>query len=147
MSHSLQAVREAAIDGRLHNIFIRREQLEALQRKLLEQADAIENAIRSDSGYAASEVAVEYLLTLKSLKEYHQSLNAERALKDEYAIARGEDDANRTVPIGIVYIVPTSYTPFYSIITAVAGAITAGNCVVIEVLAFQILNRYSLTDS
>jgi hypothetical protein len=32
-------------------------------------------AIRADTDYAAPEAAVEYLLTLNALKEYHQSLN------------------------------------------------------------------------
>lgn len=132
MSHSLRAVREAVIDGRMHNVFTRRNELEALQRTLINQAEAIEAAIRGDTGYAASEVAVEYLLTLRTLKEYHQSLDIESALRDEYAIARGENAENKRDPVGIVYIVPTEYTPFYSILTAVAGAITAGNCVVIE---------------
>ena len=76
---------------------------------------------------------MEYLLTLNTLKEYHQTLNVDRALQDEYAIARGEDATSRRDPVGIVYIVPTSYTVFYSVLVAVAGALTAGNCIVIEV--------------
>ncbi|RMJ27119.1 Aldehyde dehydrogenase family [Aspergillus sp. HF37] len=109
---SLKAVREAAIDGRMHNIITRRTQLEALQRTLLDQADAIETAICHDTGHAASEVAVEYLVTLRALKECHQSLDVKRALQDEYAIARGEDAASRWDPVGIVYIVPSDYTIF-----------------------------------
>ena len=71
--------------------------------------------------------------TYSTLKEYHNTLNIDRALQDEYAIARGEDAASRRDPVGIVYIVPTSYTIFYSVLVAVAGALTAGNCIVIEV--------------
>jgi acyl-CoA reductase-like NAD-dependent aldehyde dehydrogenase len=133
MAASLQAVREAALDGRMHNILTRRAQLEALQKALLDKADTIKGAIRADTDYAAPEAAVEYLLTLNALKEYHQSLNIDRAHQDEYAIARGEDAASRREPVGIVYIIPTSYTIFYSVLVAVAGALTAGNCVVIEV--------------
>ncbi|KAJ5978941.1 hypothetical protein N7501_002283 [Penicillium viridicatum] len=132
MAASLRAIREAALDGRMHNIFTRRTQLESLQKKLLDEADAIQDAIRADTGYAAPEAAVEYLLTLNTLKEYHQTLNIDRALQDEYAIARGEDATSRRDPVGIVYIVPTSYTVFYSVLVAVAGALTAGNCIVIE---------------
>ncbi|KAF3017262.1 hypothetical protein E8E15_003427 [Penicillium rubens] len=132
MAASLQAVREAALDGRMHNILTRRAQLEALQKALLDKADTIKGAIRADTDYAAPEAAVEYLLTLNALKEYHQSLNIDRAHQDEYAIARGEDAASRREPVGIVYIIPTSYTIFYSVLVAVAGALTAGNCVVIE---------------
>ncbi|KOS41285.1 hypothetical protein ACN38_g7828 [Penicillium nordicum] len=132
MAASLQAVREAALDGRMHNILTRRTQLEALQQALLDKADTIQGAIRADTDCAAPEAAVEYLLTLNTLKEYHQSLNIDGAHQDEYAIARGEDAASRREPVGIVYIVPTSYTVFYSVLVAVAGALTAGNCTVIE---------------
>lgn len=133
MAASLQAVREAALDGRMHNILTRRTQLEALQQALLDKADTIQGAIRAGTDCAAPEAAVEYLLTLNTLKEYHQSLNIDGAHQDEYAIARGEDAASRREPVGIVYIVPTSYTVFYSVLVAVAGALTAGNCTVIEV--------------
>ena len=133
MAASLQAVREAALDGRMHNVVTRRTQLEALQQTLLDNTDTIQDAICADTGYVAPEAAAEYLLTLNTLKEYHQSLDIDRALQDEYAIARGEDAASRRDPVGIVYIVPTSYTVFYSVLVAVAGALTAGNCIVIEV--------------
>ncbi|EKV04280.1 PutA family dehydrogenase, putative [Penicillium digitatum] len=132
MAASLQAVREAALDGRMHNVVTRRTQLEALQQTLLDNTDTIQDAICADTGYVAPEAAAEYLLTLNTLKEYHQSLDIDRALQDEYAIARGEDAASRRDPVGIVYIVPTSYTVFYSVLVAVAGALTAGNCIVIE---------------
>ncbi|KAJ5598862.1 hypothetical protein N7537_008946 [Penicillium hordei] len=116
----------------MHNIFTRRTQLEALQQTLLDKADAIQDAILASTSYVASEAAVEYILTLDALKEYHQALDIDRALQDEYAIARGEDAAGQRDPVGIVYIVPTSYTVFYSVLVAVAGAITAGDCIVIE---------------
>lgn len=53
MAASLQAVREAALDGRMHNILTRRAQLEALQKALLDKADTIKGAIRADTDYAA----------------------------------------------------------------------------------------------
>jgi acyl-CoA reductase-like NAD-dependent aldehyde dehydrogenase len=133
MAQSLHAVREAAIDGRMHNIFIRRTQLERLQQTLINEANVIQDAIRQDTGFTASEATVEYLLTLRTLKEYHQSLDPARALRDEYAIARGEDAPDQREPVGIIYIVPSKHTFFYSTVTAVAGALAAGDCVVIEV--------------
>ncbi|KAJ5211097.1 PutA family dehydrogenase [Penicillium cf. griseofulvum] len=132
MAASLQAVREAALDGRMHNIITRRAQLEALQQTLLDKVDAIQDAICTDTGYVANEAAAEYLLTLNTLKEYHQSLDIDRASLDEYAITRGEDAVSRRDNLGIVYIVPTRYTVFYSVLVAVAGGLTAGNCIVIE---------------
>ena len=133
MAASLQAVREAALDGRMHNTITRRDQLEDLQQTLLDEGDAIRDAICADTGYTTNEAAAEYLLTLNTLEEYHQSLDVDHALRDEYAIARGEDFVSRRDPVGVVYIVPTDYTVFYSVLVAVAGALAAGNCIVIEV--------------
>ncbi|KAM3067942.1 hypothetical protein ACMFMG_011422 [Clarireedia jacksonii] len=108
MSQALRAVREAAVDGRLHNIIYRQTQLEKLQKALLDSADYIESAIKSDSGHNHAEVTVEYILTLENLKDYYDGLDAEDALYKEYAIARGEDAPH------------------------INAAIAAGNCVVIE---------------
>lgn len=133
MAQTLQAVREAAIDGRMHNVICRQLQLESLQRTLFGHANAIEQAISKDSGHSANEAFIEYLLAMNNLNAHYQSLDFKAALKDEYAALRNEDREERHEPFGIVYIVPTSYTLFYSVIVAVSAAIAAGNCVVIEV--------------
>lgn len=133
MAQSLQAVREAAIDGRIHNVIYRQLQLESLQKTLFEHADAIKQAISKDSCHGDNETAIEYLLAMKNLTAHYQSLDFKSTLKDEYAILKGEDREGRQEPFGIVYIVPTNYTLFYSVIVAVSAAIAAGNCVVIEV--------------
>lgn len=135
MSQTLQSIREAAIDGRAKNIIWRQIQLENLQRTLIDNADTIQAAIQQDSAYTSTEAAIEYCLALKCLNENYESLDVEQALKDEYAIARGQDAEDFRDPVGIVYIVPTTHNFFYSIVSAVGAAITAGNCVVIE---FQI---------
>jgi acyl-CoA reductase-like NAD-dependent aldehyde dehydrogenase len=133
MSRNLQAVREAAIDGRMHNVICRQLQLESLQKTLFEHSGAIEKAISEDSGHSANEASIEYLLAMNNLNAHYQSLDFKATLKDEYAVLRKEDREERHEPFGIVYIVPTSYTLFYSVIAAVSAAIAAGNCVVIEV--------------
>ncbi|CRG83449.1 Isoleucine--tRNA ligase [Talaromyces islandicus] len=132
MAQSLQAVREAAIDGRMHNVIYRQLQLESLQKTLFEHANAIQKAISKDSGHSANETAIEYLLAMDNLNNHYQSLDYKSTLNDEYAILKGEDRDGRQEPFGIVYIVPTNYTLFYSVIVAVSAAIAAGNCVVIE---------------
>lgn len=133
MSRILQPIREAAIDGRLQNIIYRQTQLEKLQKALITNIASVESAIRNDSGNNEAEVAVECILTLQSVKDYYNLLDADDALHKEYAIARGEDAPEQVEPIGIVYIVPSTYTPFYSVIVALSAAIAAGNCVVVEV--------------
>ncbi|BDD59751.1 hypothetical protein MAP00_004943 [Monascus purpureus] len=115
--------------------------LQALHKTLASEAAAIQQAIASNTGCTDTEAFVEYLLALSDLEEHYRSLDAETALKDEYAIARGEDFAERQDPIGIAYIVPTTYTLFYSTIVAVGAALAAGNCVVIEVYLASLSDR------
>lgn len=141
MANALQAVREAAVDGILHNVIWRQTELEKLHKTLAREAAATQQAIVSDTGCTDTEALVEYLLALSDLKEHYRSLDAETALKVEYAIARGGDFAERRDPIGIVYIVPTTYTLFYSIIVAVGAALAAGNCVVVEVYLASLSDR------
>lgn len=138
MSQTLQPIREAAIDGRTKNIIWRQIQLENLQRTLIDNADTIQAAIQQDNAYTATEAAIEYCLTLKCLNENYDSLDVEQALKDEYSIARGENAEDFRDPVGIVYIVPTIHNFFYSVVSSVGAAITAGNCVVIEVCHLMI---------
>lgn len=133
MSQTLQSIREAAIDGRTKNIIWRQIQLENLQRTLIDNACSIQAAIQQDSAYTSTEAAIEYCLTLNCLNENYESLDVEQCLKDEYAVARGENAENFRDPVGIVYIVPTTHNFFFSVVSAVGAIITAGNCVVIEV--------------
>jgi acyl-CoA reductase-like NAD-dependent aldehyde dehydrogenase len=145
MSRVLQPVREAAIDGRLQNVIYRQTQLENLQKTLLDNAESIENAIRIDSGHSYAEVAVEYISTLQSLKDYYNSLDVEEALQNEYALVRGEDAPGNEEAIGIVYVVPSVYTTYYSVIVAVTAAIATGNCVVIEVCIYSFRHPIQIT--
>lgn len=133
MADSLKAVREAAIDGRMQNVIYRQIQLEKLQEALVNNAKSIKTAIVSSNGHTDVEATTEYLLTLLSLKNIYQSLDSAETLKNEYSISRGEDYAMSREGVGIVYIVPTTYTLFYSVIVTISSALAAGNCVVLEV--------------
>ena len=133
MSRALQAVREAAIDGRLRNVIYRQTQLEKFQTTLSQHVEAVKRAIKSDSGSSDLEAAVELLLSLRSLMDYYSLLDETKALREEYAITRGEDAPSRMEAIGIVYVVPSTHTVFYSTVLAVVAAIASGNCVVLEV--------------
>jgi len=126
-------LRAAATDGRLSNVFIRREQLKRLHNSLVTSADAIREAIVQDSGNTQAEAAVEYSLALASIKKQVAALDPEKELEDEYRIANGKDALDRRETIGIVYIEPTSHTLFFSIIVPLSVAIAAGNCVVVQV--------------
>ena len=133
MSRELQAVREAVVDGRLQNVIYRQTQLEKLHQVLVGNIEAAERAIRRDSGHSNPEAAIEFTLTLQAVRDYYATLNEKESLHSEYALARGEDAPDRRDAIGLVYIVPQSYSLFYSVIVAATAAIAAGNCVVVEV--------------
>ncbi|KAF2648386.1 ALDH-like protein [Lophiostoma macrostomum CBS 122681] len=137
MSRALQAVREAAIDGRLHSIIYRQTQLEKLHRILVGNVEGVEKAIRRDSGHSDAEAAAEFTLTLKAIRDYYATLDEKASLRCEYALARGEDASGRRDPVGIVYIVPTDYCLFYSVVVAAGAAIAAGNCVIIQLRQLQ----------
>lgn len=124
-------IRAAAIDGRLSNIHHRRNQLERLHDSLARHAQAIRNAIVRDSGNTQTEAAIEYHLALSSLKEQYSSLDPASALENEHRIARGVDAPDRREQAGIVYIVPTLHTLFFSVISPLGAAIAAGNCVIV----------------
>ncbi|KAF2500889.1 ALDH-like protein [Lophium mytilinum] len=132
MPGPLQRIREAAIDGRCQNVIYRQTQLEKLHNVLIDNSESVIQAIYRDGGNSIPEARVEYLLALMCLREYYASLDATKALHEEYAVARGEDAPSLREGVGIVYIVPTTYSLFYSIVVPLSAAVAAGNCVVIE---------------
>ncbi|SPO01439.1 uncharacterized protein DNG_04112 [Cephalotrichum gorgonifer] len=125
-------VRSAAIDGRLHNPIYAKEQLKQLHDVLSQNASDIQQAITRDTAHRSSEVKVEYWLAMRCLAEVYSSLDAKKLLEDEYAIAAGRDAPHAREPVGIVVVEPTLHTFFHSLVSAVAPALAAGNCVVIQ---------------
>lgn len=123
----------AKTDGRCHSIRYRQDQFHRLQSALVDHIDHIKDAIEKDSGHQPEEVQAEICLALKEVKTHYMSLNFERDLEAEYRIANGKDNADGNRGAGIVYIVPCAHTLFFSALCALAAAMAAGNCVIIEV--------------
>lgn len=73
------------------------------------------------------------------MKDQYASIDFDQMMEEEYRIANGKDAADRRVAAGIVYIVPSSHTLFYSVIAPLSVAIAAGNCAVLEVEFPQIM--------
>lgn len=122
----------AAIDGRTRNILYRQEQLFKLHKALVQESEAIVNAIASD--LTRGEAQVEYALALKELRERYAELDAEKGLEEEYAITNGKDAAGLRTGAGIVLIkAHTDHTLFFSVVAPLSAAIAAGNCVVVQV--------------
>lgn len=133
-------VRAAAIDGRGHNVRYRQIQLHLLHDFLAKNVDAVCSALSQESGdSSAAEAEMEFYLTMSAIKQLYDSLNFEQAMVEEYAVAHNKDNASRRMPYGIVIVRPTTFTRFYSIISAVAAALAAGNCVIVEVGIFTMV--------
>lgn len=130
---AIDRLQESVVDGRTENGRYRQDQLQRLHRTLREQASQITAALVADSRSSSSEVDAEYYLGMEAVRHFYDSLDFEKDLKEEYSVVRGEDNLTRRVGAGLVVIRPTSHTRFYSIITPLAAAIAAGNCVILEV--------------
>jgi acyl-CoA reductase-like NAD-dependent aldehyde dehydrogenase len=138
MSAPFSRLLAAEIDGRTQTIRYRQLQLRKLHSVLIANKSEVRNAIIADSGHTTAEADIEFLLAVSELKKHYLSLNLEQSLEEEYSVAKGRDAPGRRVGAGIVYIVPASYTLFYSVISPLSAAIAAGNCVVVEVsLSYQ----------
>lgn len=134
----MDQIRAAVVDGRTANIRYRQNELQALHQSLCSNVDEILLAITKDGNGDAStepsfEADAEYSHTMSAVKQFYSSLNFEQSHKDEYLLANGADNASRRVGKGLVVIRPTTHTRLYSIVCPIAAAITAGNCVCLEV--------------
>ena len=133
MAHNFDRLKAAVIDRRSHNVFYRQQQIQSLFKALQNNAEKFRQAIINDTGHSEYETTMEINLTISSVRTNYASLDATKFHNDEYAVANGKDAAQNSVPVGIVYIEPTTHTLLYSIIVPLSAAITAGNCVIVLV--------------
>lgn len=136
MPKAFSNIRSAAIDGRLHNPVYVKSQLKKLHDVLSDNASEIQRAIARDTGHRAAEIKVECWLAMRCVADAHAAIDTEKALSEEYAVARGEDAPGARAPAGIVVVEPGAHTFFYSIVSALVPAMEAGNCVVVQVSVF-----------
>lgn len=129
---ALERLQNTIIDGRAENIRYRQDQLQSLHKTLQAEADTIRRALTEDSLSSVVEVETEFYLALDSIRHFYDTLDFDKELEDEYLVANGKDNPHRRVPVGLVILRPTTHTRFYSIINPVAAAISAGNCVYLE---------------
>lgn len=129
----LARILAANIDGRTQNTRYRQAQFHRLQATLVEHIAEIQDAIRADSGHTQQEIRAEVVLALQELRTHYTSLSLKKDLEVEYRIANGKDNTENVQGAGIVYIVPSTHTLFFSVISALTAALAAGNCIVLEV--------------
>ncbi|KJR86270.1 aldehyde dehydrogenase PutA [Sporothrix schenckii 1099-18] len=137
-SAALRRVRTAAIDGQAHNPVFRKTQLAKLHAALVKDGERLQQAMLADgesAGVRAAEVAVEYSLALQCVADQFAGVDPVQALKDEYAVARGQDAPQSRVPVGVVVVETaesSSHTYMFNVLSAVVPALAAGNCVVVH---------------
>lgn len=124
---------DTVIDGRAQNVYYRKDQLQSLNKALLDAKSEILDAIGLDSKHTTTEAWIEFYLSVRALKTCHDSLIPSKLQQEEYSIANEIDAAHSREAVGIVYVEPTSHTILYSTLVAVCAAIAAGNCVIVVV--------------
>ncbi|KAM7201472.1 hypothetical protein V8F33_003296 [Rhypophila sp. PSN 637] len=135
---ALQRIAESVTDGRAENVRHRQEQLFSLHTTLARDASAICHALAqktkgSRHDEAKKEAEVEYYLALDAVRHFYDSLDFDEELENEYRVANGKNYQSRRVGYGLVVIRPLEHhSRFYSIIVPLAAALSAGNCVVVE---------------
>ncbi|KAI0023546.1 Aldehyde/histidinol dehydrogenase [Xylariomycetidae sp. FL0641] len=132
MESAVERLQMAAADGRTENVRYRQNELQSLHKALRSNAVAICGALAQDTKAASAEVETEFYLAMDAVRHFYESLDFDASLKHEYSVTHGKDFASRRVGVGMVVIRPTSHTRFYSIISPLAAAIAAGNCLVLE---------------
>lgn len=130
---AVQRLQMSAVDGRAENGRFRQDQLQSLHGALRQEAGRICAALQADSDSSAAEVETEFYLAMEAVRHFYETLDFDKNLRDEYSVTHGKDHVNRRVGVGIVVLKPTSHTRFYSIVTPLAAAIAAGNCIILEV--------------
>jgi acyl-CoA reductase-like NAD-dependent aldehyde dehydrogenase len=130
------------IDGRAANIRYRQEEFHRLQSSILENLNEIKQAISDDTGHTQEELQTEVALALKEIHTHYASLDVAQSLEVEYRIINGKDNRDQKRSVGIVYIIPSQHTLFYSVIAALSAALAAGNSIIVEVHYFHTIFEF-----
>lgn len=135
---ALANLQATALTARCHNPYFRQKQLKCLHNTLRNNVSAIKDALKSDTRSSEVEATAEIALALDIVREHYSSIDPKKDLEAEYRIAKGKNAEDGMKPWDVVYIEPQrSHTPFFSAVTAVSAAITAGSCVALKVSLSQ----------
>ncbi|MCJ1471564.1 hypothetical protein MMC13_000204 [Lambiella insularis] len=120
------------LEGRAKAIHYRQTQLYRLQAELIKSRNEIKAAIMSDEGHTSPEADFEYTLVLSELRQHYELLDRKHENDATRQIELGNDNAGRNRNTSIVYIVPTTHTLLYSVLSPVCGVISAWSCAIVE---------------
>jgi acyl-CoA reductase-like NAD-dependent aldehyde dehydrogenase len=138
MTASVDRVLASAIEGQAQSLRFIQRQLSKLHTALVQASLDIQASTTKESSITASEAEIQYSQLLNNVKELFVDSDFGSALQSEYRVAKSENAPGNLSPYGTVYIVPSNFNLVYSTVTAVAAAIAAGNCVILEVSALRL---------
>jgi acyl-CoA reductase-like NAD-dependent aldehyde dehydrogenase len=133
LQDSIDILRSAVIDGRTENVRHRQNEFQKLHSVLRGNSSSICDAIAKDSGGSTANAEKEFVLAMDAIQNIYETLDFDQSLKEEYLVKEGKDHLSRRVGVGIVAIRPTRHSRLYSILSPLAAAFAAGNCVLVEV--------------
>lgn len=136
MSESITTdILSAVADRRTRDLRFRQRQLISLHDWITKNVPALEVAISTDDGISIAEAQIVIGLALHDLKKNYESLDLKKELDVEFRIKNGRNNEDRRLPQEIVYVIPSSYTLFHGVMSALCASVAAGSCCVIEVRA------------
>lgn len=132
MSEPVRRILDAAIEGQARSPRHIQNELSRLHAALVKDGLEIRSALKTESKHSTAEVEIQYALALETVARCFAESNLEKALHAEFSLSRGENAQSRRTAYPVAYIVPSSYNFVYSCVTAVATAISAGCCIILE---------------
>ncbi|ETN42316.1 uncharacterized protein HMPREF1541_01470 [Cyphellophora europaea CBS 101466] len=131
MDERMTTIQASVIDGIALTPRFRERNLTALHSALQDvRAELVEEI--KQQGATNEEAMFQYLLTLNALKEFHSTVHPQACQEAEYRVARSQDHPDQRRPYGYAYIVPAHVDELYSTVVAVAAALAAGNCILVQ---------------
>jgi acyl-CoA reductase-like NAD-dependent aldehyde dehydrogenase len=122
-------IETSSLEGRALSIRFRERLFHSLYSTVKASQAIIKDAITADFGCSEHEATLEYALAVSELRLHYDSLD----LKADVKRAHSLEDLEGSTGVGIVYVIPSKQNLFYSVVSALAAALAAGNCVILEV--------------
>jgi acyl-CoA reductase-like NAD-dependent aldehyde dehydrogenase len=133
MSREVAATIKASIlDGIALTPRFRERNLASLQSTIVGARVEALDVIQQTSGATHEEALFEYLLTLNAIKTFHSNVHPQSCRDAEYQIAKSKDHPDQRRPYGYVHVMLGEIDGFYAVIVAVAAALAAGNCIILQ---------------
>ena len=129
----MELIRGSIIDGRVENVRYRQNQLHQLHASLRTNVDKVCEAISKDAHFSKAAPEREFYLAMDSINKAYETLDFHHSLEEEYLVKEEKDNLWRRTGLGLIAIRPGTHSRLYSIVTPLAMAIAAGNCVYLEV--------------